>query len=226
MGLLSGCGRPDFWTTPDALNWSPAAELVAGDPSSERAYRLRTGDQIQLRFQFYNDLNDAVTIGPDGRIVLQLVGSVPVGGLTPPQANVLLNRLYRKIVKQPNLSVTVSTYSLQQIYVDGQVGSPGLIRSTLPLTASRAIAQAGGLKLGTARTQQVLLLRRTAEGQVAYFQLDFGNGVPAIDQDPVLQSGDVLYVPETPIASVANFFSNNILKIIPYNASVVVSHGY
>ncbi|CAK0780969.1 polysaccharide biosynthesis/export protein [Gammaproteobacteria bacterium] len=220
MGLFSACA-----SMPEAPNVATVPQVVAGgNLAMEQAYPLAVGDQLLVRFQFYNDLNDSVSVGPNGHIVLQLIGDLLVAGLSMPEATALLNKKYAEHLKKPNISLTVSAYSPQQIYVDGQVTTPGVIRSATPLTASRAIAQAGGFKLGTARTGYILLLRHTPDGKVAYYQLDFGNGVPGTDQDPLLQTNDLVFVPETAIASVADFVSNNLLKIIPFTATTSISN--
>ena len=56
------------------------------------------------------------------------------------------------------------TYAPQQVFVDGWVNNPGLVRSDVPLTVSRALAQAGGVKTG-AHTDDILVLRRGADGK-------------------------------------------------------------
>lgn len=218
--MLVGCAG-----MPDAEKVSSVPVTFGGNPKTE-PYTLSPGDDINVRFQFYADLNDVATLGPDGHVALQLVGDVDLAGLTVPEASDRLNQRYAAVIKQPTVSVAVKSYALQQIYVDGQVNSPGLVRSTQPLTLTRALAQAGGLKLATAKTGHVLIVRRKPDGAAVYYEVDLGGGLGTGDgQDPLLKSYDLVYVPQTAIGSVADFVSNTLLKIAPYAASFQATHA-
>jgi protein involved in polysaccharide export with SLBB domain len=217
LSALAGCSTvpaaPDVATVP----------VVQGTQPLSSDYHLAVGDEFEVRFPDYPDLNDKILIGPDGHASLQLINDVELGGLTVTDATDRLNARYSQVIKHPSPTLTVRSYALQQIFVDGAVGSPGVIRSQFPLTASRAIAQAGGLKLGVARLSQIILVRRGPDGKVYYYNLDFGNGfgtgIPAPGQDPLLQSYDLLYIPESEIASVAEFVTNTVMKIAPYTVT-------
>lgn len=218
--VMAACnGLPDY----DSV---ASSRLVAGGSPTTPPHTLTVGDEILIRFQFYSDFNDKVTVGPDGHVSLQLIHDVEVAGLTVPELIGVLNTRYATVLKDPGVSVTVSAFAPQQIYVNGAVGSPGVLRTTVPLTVSRALAQAGGVRLGLAATSNILLLRRHPDGSVYYYQLKVGDrGQPEPDQDPVLQSYDLVYVPETELASVADFVSNVLLRIVPFGTSVSVSHN-
>ncbi|HZT87468.1 MAG TPA: polysaccharide biosynthesis/export family protein [Stellaceae bacterium] len=213
--LLAALLIPLVGCTPDAPNIA-AARVVAGGSPIGGPHRLTPNDDIEVRFRFYADLNERVTVGPDGHITLQLIDDVPVAGLTVPEATKLLNQRYAKVLREPDVSITVRGYAPQEVYVDGWVTSPGLIRSDLPLTLSRAIAQAGGAKTG-AHMDQILIIRRAGDGTFHYYEAALGNygGVNHPDQDPVLSSYDLVYVPKTAIVSVADYVGT-LTKNIPF----------
>jgi polysaccharide export outer membrane protein len=191
------------------------AEAVAGGVPLSSEHVLAPGDEFELRFPFYPDLNDRVLVGPDGRLSLQLINSVTVGGLTVSEATRLLNDRYAKVLRDPQLNITMRLYAPEQIFVDGWVVNPGLVRSDVPLTVSRAIAQAGGVKSG-AHTGAVLVLRRTPDGIVHYYQVALGNYAGAGGgEDPMLSSYDVVYVPQGPLGSIGDFLANY-LKNVPF----------
>jgi protein involved in polysaccharide export with SLBB domain len=191
-------------------------DVVAGGVPSAPEHRLAPGDEFELRFPYYPDLNDRVIVGPDGRLSLQLIDTVEVGGLTVVEATRLLNQRYAKVIRDPKVSVTMRTYAPEQIFVDGWVANPGLVRSDVPLTVSRAIAQAGGAKTG-AHTDAVLVVRRTADGRIAYYQIALGGfaGAGAAAEDPLLSSYDIVYVPKGLLGSVNDFLANY-LKNVPF----------
>jgi protein involved in polysaccharide export with SLBB domain len=186
-------------------------------------HTLAPGDEFEIRFPDASDLNDRVIVGPEGHVSLQLVNDVAVGGLTVSQATALLNRRYAQIIRGPNLSITMRTYAPEEVYVDGWVVSPGLVRSDIPLTVERAIAQAGGARTG-AYTDNILLLRRGDDRAVHYYQITLGDygGVDHPGQDVMLRPYDVIYVPKTAIASVADFFATYI-RSVPFYATLTLT---
>jgi len=118
------------------------------------------------------------------------------------------------------LTVTVRTYAPESIYVDGWVNTPGLVRSDVPLTVSRALAQAGGVKTG-AHTDAILVLRRTPDGTVHYYQVALGSYAGAGAEDPLLASYDVVYVPQNLFGSLNDFLVNYI-KNVPFYVSYTI----
>ena len=87
------------------------AEAVPGGVPLTSEHVMAPGDEFELRFPYYSDLNDRVIVGPDGRLSLQLVNTVAVDGLTVAQATKLLNERYAKVLRDPQASVTMRTYA-------------------------------------------------------------------------------------------------------------------
>jgi protein involved in polysaccharide export with SLBB domain len=210
---LGGC-------TPAAPSLAGPGVFSGGVPTTDE-HTLAPNDEIEIRFPFYPDLNDRVLVGPDGRLSLQLVNTVVVGGLTVAQATKAINERYAAVIRDPQATVTLRTYAPQQVYVDGWVANPGLVRSEVPLTVSRAIAQAGGVKSG-AQTDGILVLRRGADGNHYYYKVTLGNYGGAGAEDPLLKSYDVVYVPQTVFASLSDFLANYV-RNIPFYFQYTIS---
>lgn len=200
--------------TPAAPSLAGPGVFPGGVPVTDE-HALAPNDEIEVRFPFYPDLNDRVLVGPDGRLSLQLVNTVAVGGLTISQATKAINDRYATVIREPQATVTLRTYAPQQVYVDGWVANPGLVRSDVPLTVSRAVAQAGGTKSG-AQTDNVLVLRRGSDGNHYYYKVTLGNYAGAGAEDPLLKSYDVVYVPQTAFASFSDFLANYVRNIPIY----------
>jgi protein involved in polysaccharide export with SLBB domain len=197
------------------------AEAVPGGVPLTSEHVLAPGDEFEIRFPFYPDMNDRVLVGPDGRLSLQLVNTVEVGGLTVAEATKLLNQRYARVLRDPQLNITMRTYAPEEIFVDGWVANPGIVRSDVPLTVSRAVAQAGGVKTG-AHTGAVLVLRRTPDGIVHYYQVALGNYAGAgTGEDPMLSSYDVVYVPAGVLGSISDFLANY-LKNVPFYVNYTI----
>jgi len=213
LGSLAAC-------TPAAPKLT--AEAVPGGVPLTSEHVLAPGDEFEVRFPFFPDLNDRVIIGPDGRLSLQLINTVAVGGLTVAEATKRLNERYARVIHDPQVSVTMRTYAPEEIFVDGWVANPGLVRSDVPLTVSRAVAQAGGTKTG-AHTDAILVLRRTPDGIVHYYQIALGNyaGAGVSTEDPLLSSYDVVYVPQGVLGSISDFLANYV-KNVPFYVNYTI----
>ena len=211
--LLAGCvpKAPDIGT----------AGVVPGGVPIMPEHTLSPGDQFDIRFPFSPDDNDRVTVADDGTVEPKLIGRTPVGGLTLPDATKRLNERYAALLRYPELSLTMRRFAPEVVYVDGWVARPGLVRSAVPLTVARAIAQAGGAKTG-ASTSQVLILRGDNAGHLQAYQVGLGSYAGAEGQDPLLKSFDVVYVPQTAIAAVSSFV-NQYARNLPFTVGASVS---
>jgi protein involved in polysaccharide export with SLBB domain len=222
LGLLALC-MAGCATAPSSEPVNVVAGTAAGTDTS---YRMQIGDSIALYFLAFPDLNDTVTIGPDGHIAPRLTGDFPLAGMTVNEATKEINDRYDKVLNHPGISITIRSYALQQVFVSGEVNSPGVIRSSIPLTAAGAIAQAGGVKLATAHAHGALLLRRKPDGTIVYYKLEFHGDLPGGPGDPILRTNDLIYVPRTPIAAVADFVQANLTRIVPVSATYSVYHSF
>lgn len=206
LAVIGGC-------TPSGPRLEGPGVFPGGVPVTAE-HVLAPNDELEVRFPFYADLNDRVLVGPDGRVSMQLINTVAVGGLTIDEATKAINDRYASVIKEPQATITLRTYAPQQVFVDGWVNNPGLVRSDVPLTVSRAVAQAGGAKSG-AQTDKILVLRRAADGKIFYYEAAVGNYAGAAAEDPLLKSYDVVYVPQTVFASVQDFLVNYV-KNVPF----------
>lgn len=196
---------------------SGALDVPGGGVPLAPEHTLSAGDEFEIRLPFDPEHNDRVTVAMDGTVAPKAIGTVAVGGLTIPEAAGRLKAAYARVLKAPQLSLTMRRYAPEVFYVDGWVRHPGLVRSDVPLTVARAVAQAGGMKTG-AKTSDILILRHDADGTVHTYSAALGNFAGAGAEDPLLKSFDVVYVPQTPIEAVADFARQYYTKV-PFSAS-------
>ena len=213
-------------SSPASVSTKPVDVVLGTTAGTDSSYRLQVGDGIAVHFFSFPDLDDTATIGPDGRVALRMINDFPIAGMTLAEASKETNDRYEKVLRHPGARILIKSYALQQVFVDGEVNSPGIIRSSIPLTASGAIAQAGGIKLATAHAHGALLLRRRPDGAVVYYKLSLHGDLPGGEGDPVLRTNDLIYIPRTAIASVADFVQSNILRMIPIVVSPTFVHTF
>ncbi len=191
----------------------PAAAQAA---TIEPEYRISIGDQLDIKFFYNPELNEQVIVRPDGRISLQLIPEVVANGLTPAALTRHLTEQYSKDLKQPQLTVIVRAFGAQRVFVDGEVGRPGLIPILGEMTALQAISQAGGMK-ETARTGDVIIIRRGAANKPTAFVVDLKKAHNGTDlsQDVSLAPADIVFVPRSHIANLNVWVDQYIRKNIP-----------
>jgi polysaccharide export outer membrane protein len=191
------------------------ASLSSTGPDS-RGYRIQAGDQLAIDFYLNSEFNDNVSVQPDGRIVLRLVGPMQAAGLTPGQLANQINEAYAKELKNPGATVHVQNMPSRQIYVQGQVSHPGSFVLQPGMTALQAVADAGGLT-DDAKPSNVVLIRRDACGRAEGSRLDLASAAdnPSNGEDVLLMPHDTLIVPRSRIANMDLFVQQYIRGLLP-----------
>lgn len=212
---IAGCG-PAIKAAPPAS--SPASPA---DPVTDAEYRISVGDQLDIKFFYNPELNEQVIVRPDGRISLQLIPEVVVSNMTPAALTKQLTESYAKDLKQPQVTVIVRGFGSQRVFVDGEVGKPGMIPILGEMTALQAISQAGGMK-ATAREAEVIIIRRGAPNKPVAFAVNLKKAREGTDlaQDISLAPFDIIYVPRSRVANVNVWIDQYIRQNVPIPFSI------
>jgi len=132
-------------------------------------------------------------VATDGTIFFPTLGRVQVAGKTTAEIGAMLARGLSRNVVNPQLEVHVLEYRSQQIQVTGDLKDPGSLPITdAPLKVVDAIARSGGA-LADADLQRVQLTR---DGKTTLLDIQSALDKGAVDQNVVLQNGDILNVPD------------------------------
>jgi polysaccharide export outer membrane protein len=178
-------------------------------------YRVMRDDILTLSFPLSPELNQMVTIQPDGYINLPNAGSLYIQRMTVPEVVEALKKAYANVLHDPIIDVDITDFQKPFFVVSGQVTKPGQYDLRSDLTVSEAIAVAGGF-LPTAKTQ-VFLYRRVSNSWVEVKKLslkDLLNGKHA-EEDVQMQPGDMIFVPEKFIAVFK--------KYVPYTSGIFLN---
>jgi polysaccharide export outer membrane protein len=179
-------------------------------------YRIQPGDQLAIDFYLNSEFNDNVSVQPDGRIVLRLVGPLQASGLSPGQLASSINQAYSRELKNPSATVHVQNMPSRQIFVQGQVNHPGAFALQPGMTALQAIASAGG-HTDEAAMNNVVLIRRDSCGHADGSKLDLASAseTPDKGEDVMLMPHDTLVVPRSEIANIDLFVKQYIRDVLP-----------
>jgi polysaccharide export outer membrane protein len=165
-------------------------------PAVGSDYRIGADDVLTINVWHEPEVSRNVTVRPDGRISLPLVGDVQAAGLTPVQLQNVLTKDFSKYLTNPAVSVIVTAILSQRINVLGQVFRPGTYALVPPMTVLDAIAAAGGLQQ-FAKANKIYVLRTGPNGQTQRIKVQYKNilkGKHGAD-NLVLQTRDTVVVP-------------------------------
>lgn len=183
-------------------------------------YILQRSDVLLLAFPLSPELNQTVTIQPDGYINLQNTGSIYAQGLTVPDLILAVKKAYYGVLRDPIINVDVTDFQKPYFTVSGQVAKPGQYELRADITVAEAIAVAGGMTMTSAKTQ-IFLFHRSSPNWFEVKKVNLKDILHGknVNEDAWMASGDMIYVPEKFIA--------NFRKYVPYslNAGTYLQEG-
>jgi protein involved in polysaccharide export with SLBB domain len=205
-------------------NTQPDTQHVFTEPQKPPEYLIQPGDQLDIRFFYNPQLNESVVVRPDGKISLQLVDEIQAAGLAPAALDETLTQKYARELKKPEVTVIVRSFTGRQVYVGGEVTTPGLINLAAGMTTLQAVISAGGLR-ETAQPESALVIRKGPDNKpipigVNLTQAIYGKGGGA---GLLLQPSDIVYVPKSTIAKVNKFVNQYIERLFLFRG---VSFGF
>jgi polysaccharide export outer membrane protein len=143
----------------------------------------------------------AEQVRPDGKIALRLLGEVEVAGLTTDQIAAKLRDLLARYYVEPEVVIDVTRYASQYYYVFGEVRRPGPKPYTGRDTLLHALSEAEPTFLA-AKSQIRLVRPGASERESKIITVDLKKMVHSgcAGDNVLLQAGDVIEVPPTPLA--------------------------
>lgn len=177
-------------------------------------YRIRSSDVIDLSFRFTPEFNQEVTVQPDGYIQARgLQNDVYVQGLTVAEMTTALQKAYANLLNEPEISVTLKDFDRPYFVAGGLVGKPGKYDLRGTTTATQAVAVAGGFADGAKNSQVVLFRKSNSDEWVEVKVLNLKDVLKGknLNEDTVLQPGDMLYVPKSTWAKIEKFLPRSSL---------------
>jgi protein involved in polysaccharide export with SLBB domain len=206
-------GAPAFAADPPPTNnpAGPAASTTASNAAPVAAssvdvlddkYRLVIGDQLSFRILEDEDEPKILSVMDSKEIQVPYLGRYPAAGKTCKELALALKaELEKKYYYQATVVIAVNSMprSRGKIYLVGAIRAPGPqdISSDETLTVSKAILRAGGFT-EFANERKVKVTRAAAEAENKNILVDVGRIFEKGDtqNDPVLQPGDLIYIPE------------------------------
>ena len=158
---------------------------------------------------FGSDIAGKYTVEADGTFTFALIGRVSAGGKSPRELEAeLRKRLSDGYFKNPQVSVAVEQYRSQQIFIVGEVRTPGAYPLTGDMTLIEALARAGSVT-PAASGEALIVHPRTAKSGPLLPGQDADAEVIRVDvkalqsgqlsQNYRLRDGDTIFLPAAEI---------------------------
>ena len=182
--------------------------------SAQDGYRIKSGDVLQIEVLEDPSLNREVLVLPSGEFSFPFAGTVLAGGRSVGQVqNAIATGIASNFAAAPNVFVSVRSLRPKEprvasngpraantinIYLLGEVNSPGTKAVAPGTTFLQALAQSGGFSQFAAQKRIQLRRSNSATGQQTLIKINYralANGA-TLKRDVVLQEGDVILIPE------------------------------
>lgn len=222
--------------------------------SGQKEYLIGANDILEIKFTYRGALNEKQQVRPDGKLLLPLVGTVVAEGKTPEQLSRELRVLYAEHLRIPDLvvvlreaavpvyrrggrevragleraepAVMVRSFALPQVFVGGEVARPGVMNHRRALTLMQAIIEAGGHK-PSGELRSVLVLRKSSAEQPLVIRRNLRADLETPQtNDIVLEPYDVVVIPKTAAATLAEVLEQNVFNILPFVKNSAFSFLY
>ncbi len=166
---------------------------------SQVNYKLQPGDLIEVAVFQESDMSRTLRVSGNGTVTFPLAGNMKLSGLSVPEAENLIVLKLGEYVKTPQVTILIKEYSNKQVYVLGEVKTPGSI--PLPterkLTVLEAITLCGGFTDIAAPDRTKVL--RNVNGRSQSIEVKVSRITKEGDKsaDIPLEPNDTVFVPQS-----------------------------
>jgi polysaccharide export outer membrane protein len=196
VAAVAGCSFP----TSDVKQVPVSPDIIRSSVRFQKEYLLAAGDQIEVSVWRTPEVSRTVMIRPDGFVSLPLVQEVKAAGLTPKELAASIQEVLSKRLLKPEVTVIPLQVRQPTIYVLGDVRAPGAFPYRNAVTATQAIALAGG-SLRSAAEESVTIIRLSEDGYLEAIPIETGStmsqpGPFLALAATLLRPDDIVFVPE------------------------------
>jgi polysaccharide export outer membrane protein len=192
--LLTLCATAIF----AAPSWAQApapAGSAAQAVTVPANYVIGPEDVLGIVFWRETEMSGDVTVRPDGRITLPLIGEIQAEGQRPQALRDQIQLAAGKYMTDANVSVVVRQIHSRKVFITGNVTNPGGFPLVGPRNVMQVIALAGGLT-EYADSKNITIVR-DENGRSRSFKFNYKDVAKGkkLEQNIQLQPGDTVVVP-------------------------------
>lgn len=177
-------------------------------------YRLNRSDVVTVSFSLSPELDQVLTIQPDGYVTLKDAAPVYALGLTLDEFQTAIAKAYTGYLHDPQVAVALKDFEHPYFVAGGEVGKPGKYELRSDTNILEAVEIAGGLT-HDAKHSQVLLFRRVNDDVMEAHAFDLKKMVKSrnLAEAAWLRPGDLIFVPQNSLSKIGPFLSRPSLSM-------------
>lgn len=170
---------------PDSIGKDNTGAAV--DPKS---YVIGAEDVLFVSVFHEAELTRAVSVRPDGKITMPLIGDMQAEGLTPERFGAQLKQALATFINNPDVTITVAQVNSKRYTVAGEVMHAGPMPLVLPTKVFDALNTAGFRDF--ANKKKIVIIRGAKRIKFNYTEVLKGK---KLEQNIFIEPGDTIYVP-------------------------------
>ena len=169
--------------------------VAAEDSPVTGSYQIQPGDVLEISVWKEETMLRQVLVRPDGGLSYPLVGELQAAGKSVGELQALVTERLTRYIPDPVVTVSTQQLNGNKVYVVGRVQRPGEFVANRYMDVVQALSVAGGMT-PYAASNKIQVLRRENGKLTAipfrYGEIEKGEN---LEQNILLQSGDVVLVP-------------------------------
>jgi polysaccharide export outer membrane protein len=191
--LVSAASKKDKKDVVPAVPGTAPSKTPGTPTVDPKSFVIGPEDILWVRVWNSPQVSGQVTVRPDGKITLQLLGEVQAAGQTP---EALTQAIYDGVLKfeqhdKSEVTVEVRQVNSRKYFIQGEVGKAGSFPLLLPTTVLEALVNAGGFR-EFANSKRIIIMRAGKQYHFNYKEVIHGR---KMEQNILLQPGDQIIVP-------------------------------
>jgi len=190
--LLSSCSQK-FNQTLFKTDKSPQIESIISDKTIE--YKILPNDRLSIELYKYPNISTSgdkgILVNSDGNISLPLIDRVHIGGLTQPDAIILLETKFKKYLKHPHVYLEVLN---KRCYILGEVNKAGIINLDKEnLTIVEAISFANDFTVWALK-DDIMVVSHDKDNHIVIRRIDMTSFETLAKSNIMIKPNDIIYV--------------------------------
>lgn len=168
--------------------------LLLVSVASANDYVIGGGDTLKVSVYDHVDLDSKVRVSDQGSIILPLIGTVNISGMTIDKATQKIASLYSAgYIINPQVSVFVEEYRSQKVTILGQVKKPGVYELRETNTILEMISKAEGL---TPESGEFAIITRKKGGKEENIKINIKELTESGDSklNVIIQDSDTIFI--------------------------------
>ncbi|MCZ6800737.1 MAG: polysaccharide biosynthesis/export family protein [Nitrospirae bacterium] len=158
-------------------------------------YIIGPQDVLEISVWRNPDLSRQVTVRPDGRISLPLIGDVGAVGRTTGELKTAITEKLKEYKENPTVAIVVQQVNSYFVYVNGAVGSQGRYPLLTKTSLIQQLTLAGGLAPDAVRSRIVVFRMGSAGAEPQRMMVNYDDIILRGGANFDLQPGDTIVVP-------------------------------